>query len=325
MLLQETRLGHQIHPVRVGGAGLGQTREVGLRGRAVHFALEVLHHRIEVAVGFRHHALQLVLEVLLAVHHIDVIHQERETELVAVVDVRASAPAAFGRDDNHAVGAARTVNRRGRSVFQHLDVGDVVGVERREIGRLHHHAVHNIKRSVATVDRSCTADADRQIVAARLSRTAGDHHTGRLALQSVFERRRRLKFELLALHLRKGSRGLGAAYGVVTYAHDLIEPLGVLFESDFDRRARSDGYLLRTVTYIRYGENGVVRTSDSCNAIDIGRGARYGSLDHDTRTDYRPRLVNDNHRTRGGRLLLLRRHGQSRQQGEQNHTNRVKV
>ena len=30
MLLQETRLGHQIHPVRVGGAGLGQTREVGL-------------------------------------------------------------------------------------------------------------------------------------------------------------------------------------------------------------------------------------------------------------------------------------------------------
>jgi hypothetical protein len=76
----------------------------------------------------------------------------RKTELHAVVDLRAVGhAAALGRDDDHAVGRARTIYRGGGGVLEHLDrldvrVGEVVDI-------VHLETIDDVERRSVAVDR----------------------------------------------------------------------------------------------------------------------------------------------------------------------------
>ena len=63
------------------------------------------------------------------IEHVDFLGHFRETEIRGEGDVVLAVAALLGGDDDHAVGAARTVDGRRGGVFQHLDRLDVVGVD----------------------------------------------------------------------------------------------------------------------------------------------------------------------------------------------------
>ena len=71
-----------------------------------------------------------------------------------------SAFGGAGLDQNHAVGAAGTVDGRGGSVFQNLDRLNVRGVDLRQVaGIADGKSVHHDQRSVRTVERTVAANA----------------------------------------------------------------------------------------------------------------------------------------------------------------------
>ena len=59
----------------------------------------------------------------------------RNGVLGAEVELRLPLAAALGIDQHHAVGTPGTVNRRGRCILQHREVGDVVRLETGQVGR----------------------------------------------------------------------------------------------------------------------------------------------------------------------------------------------
>jgi hypothetical protein len=146
------------------------------------------------------------------------------------VEARCAGLALLGRDDDHAVGGARSVDGGGRGRLQHLDVLDIVGVEvrktvdhlilrrRRAAGRTgdrrqtagngrvgHDDAIHHVERITLAEDRRGAADLDLH-AAARYAAILEDGRADDLARQVAFDRLGRHGEQFLGRHRCNGRR-----------------------------------------------------------------------------------------------------------------------
>ena len=178
------------------------------------------------------------------------------------LDRRFAGLAALGGDEHHAVGCARTVERCGGGILDDGDVFDVGAAEGRhdvEAGSridrvdrsgLHRHAVDYVKRSVARIERTHTADIQRRR-GARLSGRRGKLHSGGVTLQKVFKRYGGNVFHLLAFYVRSRA-GIGRFLErTVTGDYDFFHHLRVRIHLHIDRFSGYGFYLHACVTDVR--------------------------------------------------------------------------
>ena len=161
-----------------------------------------------------------------------------------VADLDALLDAPLGRDQNHAVGAARPVNACGCRVFEHLDVLDVVGVQRRQRVAVHRaavaarevvlgdgDAVHHVQWIPACRDRAQATDAHNGC-AARHARTLGDLDTGCLPLQGGFKRRCLDCRDLFRVDGGDGASDFLLTLHAVAHDHGFVQHHSVLRQAD---------------------------------------------------------------------------------------------
>ena len=142
-----------------------------------------------------------------------------ERERIVHVELRRAFRTAFGRDQDHAVGAAHAVYRRRRSVLQHGELRDILRIDLRVVA---FDAVHQHQRSRVAAHRGDAAHIDFGVVAARTARRHGKRHAGHFAGQR--------RTQVGASHLLEvfgGGRGDGSHHALfflyaVTYDHDLL-------------------------------------------------------------------------------------------------------
>ena len=173
------------------------------------------------------------------------------TELVVVQDVRlirdlrtgdVSAIAEQGRltrrlpagsrlDQDHPVGTPGSIDRRRGGVLQDRERHDVVGIE--EVQRvatrgqsaadLERHAVHDVQRLVAGVDRGAAANADRNAAARLTAVGLGDLHARDLTLDQFFGGHHPAGVEHLFRHLGDHAGVRGPLQLAVPDGHQRIE------------------------------------------------------------------------------------------------------
>ena len=177
--------------------------------------------------------LLLVPDAFVGVHQIPVaVGDLRETELHAVVDLRPLGHApAFGRDDDHAVGRARTIYRGGGGVLEHRDALDVGRVDGVEVGTGDGDPVEDVERRGTRVDRVHAPDHHR-CRRARLTRIGKYRQAGNLSLDGLVERRRRGVLDLFGLDGRYRSGNGALLADTVSDDHHVVERLCLALEGD---------------------------------------------------------------------------------------------
>ena len=134
----------------------------------------------------------------------------------------------LGRDEHHAAGRTRTVDRRGAGVLDDLDGLDVVQVVVAVV--VAGHAVDDEQR-IQPVDRPDAADHDVR-TAARLAAGLRDHHAGHLALQSLGHGTGRNVLEIIRFHGSDGARQIRFRLRSVPHDDHVVQPFGLFFEDD---------------------------------------------------------------------------------------------
>ena len=282
---------------------------------------EVLHaaRKRQIVVGTEAHAVDLILPVgILCAQQRNLIGRsirvDRVAELVARHDrdrsdprrngvVRAEAHAKLvgalsplRGDQDHAVGGARSVDRRGRRILEHGDVLDVVGVDQAErVARagdasvVNRHTVDDDERIVARVERGAAADPDAAPRAGHAA-AVGDLHPGDLARHELLGRRDVPGQKIIGINRRHRSRQV-AGLGRAVADHDrLVEQEGLLFHLHVDdHRARA-----RCTHVLCPGSEADVAELDDVLAgvqrqrilsIEIRHGSVRGSRDDDVDPD----------------------------------------
>ena len=138
--------------------------------------------RIVRLVAFDH-----VVDIIVGGHHVDLFRYRLYAEGSRVGDDGASDLSFFCFDDDDAVGAARTVDRCCRGVFENGHRLDVFGVERCVRKVLDGESVDDVKGRIVLREGVRAADHDVEI-RARLSVGRGDVDACYTALQSLVER-----------------------------------------------------------------------------------------------------------------------------------------
>ena len=136
--------------------------------------------------------------------------------------------ALLGRDEHHAAGRTRTVDRRSAGVLDDLDGLDVVQVVVAVV--VAGHAVDDEQR-VQAVDRPDAADHDIR-TAARLAAGLRDHHAGHLTLQSLSHGTGRNVLEIIRFHGSDRTRQIRFRLRSVTHNDHVVQPFGLFFEDD---------------------------------------------------------------------------------------------
>ena len=174
--------------LQVGVFRLGGVRQQELAARGVEGIFQLIHLAVHAVVATIQHirvvepafVAQFAIDphLLLRVENVEIAIRGHQTrgELARVVEMSLPLAALFGGHHDHARHGARTVDRRGRTVLEHLEALDVVGVQARD-GRtderfgvtrcevvgadvrhiFHDHAVHHPKGLRSAVDRRGTA------------------------------------------------------------------------------------------------------------------------------------------------------------------------
>ena len=191
VILHESRAGHGVRVIESLQTVLGHITR---------------YHAVAVLIIFSPDLLvrascEFVIYIPLSIKHIKLFGNLLHAEIHIQIDIGLQRGAtALGRDDDDAVGAARTVNGGCRSVFQHVDRRDVVGIDRckriigvlstagrrgRHLSLIHVnlHAVDDIERRRAGIQRIGTADSNIH-AGSSLARLRRDTHAGHAPLQS---------------------------------------------------------------------------------------------------------------------------------------------
>ena len=223
---------------------------------------------------------------------------------------------AFGVDDDDAVGAAGSVDGRGRGVFQHVDRLDVGGVDRRGERSLGGESVDDVERGVALREGVVAADGDVGLGAQRTV-ARGDDHAGDTAVQSLVEVGDVGFHHGAQVGFGDRSREVAPRRGAVTDVDDLhgAQLSGLLVHLDVDGRAFADDLLDGRVAQIGEDQRLVLGDLDRVIAVDTGCRTRGRTLDHDIDTDQRS-VVGVNHTSDYG-VLCESLPGQQDRQGEQ--------
>ena len=174
-------------------------------------------------------------------------------ELTRITDTGMPVLSFLSVHHNHSVHGTRTVQCRGRSVFQYLEIVDVVGIQSshsgtdqrggitgREVvgGNLHHilqhDTVHNPERRLVTIDGRSTAHTDLR----RSTERTGHRlyaHTGRLTLQHLAHIAHTIHFRFLTGNTTGRTGKQLAIDFLITGHHNLIQFLFLITHHDFHR------------------------------------------------------------------------------------------
>ena len=156
-----------------------------------------------------------------------------------VVDLQAGAAphTRFSGDDYHSVGRFGAVYGRRGTILQHLNGGNVVGVEVVDVFQLL--SVYYVKGIRAGGERARTTYPN---VGTRTGAAVGrDLHPGQPALDRVERIHRSGLCDGLLVNGGDCPQHIPPALGTVTDDHDLIELCGVIHQHDVDGALGSDG------------------------------------------------------------------------------------
>ena len=223
---------------------------------------------------------------LIGVEHVDRLRDVRDAELAVVAYDGAFSLTALGGDEDDAARAARTVDRRGRSVLEHFEALDVAAFEVREGAGVARDAVDDVERVVARGRRLDAADADRD-VAVGLSAQLEDLHARHLGRHGVAEVGRRHAGEILGLDGRDGRRHVAFVLDAVTYDHHVVHGDRLAFQRDVGLGLSvGERHLDPVVTDEREDEHGIgLPDVDRVFASGVGRRAGRGTLEDDGGAD----------------------------------------
>ncbi len=200
-------------------------------------------------------------------------------------NIRLAGLAALGGDDDDTVGTTRTVDGRGRSVFQNvhrLDVGGVE-IERRTI----FHAVDQDERVVACEERTGPAQVDVEL-AARLTRGLREVHARHFGLHGLHGVGGSHVFQVARLD--GGNRACEVAlllHGIAD-DHQFVKVLVVFFHRDVEARLSGHAYFLFAVAHIAHFQCGIVgHVGDGEVAVKVGHAADGSAVHDDAHSDHR--------------------------------------
>ena len=136
----------------------------------------------------------------------------------------------LGRDEDDAIGSARSVDGGGGRILEDCHVLDVVRIDQRQEvaaatdarAHLHGHAVEHDERVVAGIERSSAADADGAS-GRRRAAAADDLHAAHLAVDELFGRIDHALVEVLAAHVAHRAREVALALHAIADDDHLAE------------------------------------------------------------------------------------------------------
>ena len=336
MVLDDVVVEQQVEPVgvaelcllQVGVHGSIGVRQAELPLRLIILGDEVVHAAVETraaAVGQRRelqpalgghflvdtHLLLRVTDVVLGIAGLQAVG-----ELTRIVDCAMTHTAFLRCDDNHTRHGARTVNRRGRTVLQHLERLDVVGVQtgngirnqclgvtRREVvsihvhGTLQNHTIDHPQRARRTINRRGTTHANFR---SRTERSRHVLHTH--ASYSAFQRAAHVghtrKLGLVGIHLGRGTREHSLIHLLHTCHHDFVNRFRV--------GDHLDGHVLSTfgcychiANRAHFNRWGLLACCKREVTVNVGHSeGRFLPLQLNHRTNNRFVIVLGNNRTR---------------------------
>ncbi len=161
-----------------------------------------------------------------------------------VLDSRSASPP-FRGDQHHAVGRVCPVDRRGRGVLEHRDAPDVIGIQKVERvaasgepaarAGAERHAVEDVQRLAAGVDRRLPADADREAAPGLV--VVDDLHARDLVRDELLRAGDSAGIEIRRVDLRLGAGDVAGQLLPVAGDHDFrqADSLGGQSEIDDDR------------------------------------------------------------------------------------------
>ena len=192
------------------------------------------------------------------------------TEIGVEIDAHLSGRAPLGGDDDHAIGSGRTVDGRGRSVFQHIHALNVVGIHFVVVARK---SVNDEQRGVIAIDGAGTAE-EHFHAATQLTARLGDVEAGHLALQRLHHIVGGRDGDIFRLHGGYGSRQVFLLYRAVAYHNHLVESQGIGLKGGI---GVAHGNFARLVAGV--GEFELVLSPGHLNcvvAINVGNGTDGG-------------------------------------------------
>ena len=250
---------------------------------------------------------------------VELVAEDAYAHLGREPDVVLDPLARFGRHHDDAVGAARTVDRRGRGVLQHLDRLDDRRIDARQVaGVAHGHSVDDDQRRIRPVDRTDAAHTHRHAALRAVVRIVDHRKTRHAALQQLVDRAGRNLRDIRGPDRRDAAREVALAHRAVADHHHFVDQLGILFEPDVDGRAPRHRNLLRLVAEERDDERLVGRSRDPEGTGGIGGRTPQRALHYDRRTCDGSSVGTARHDS-PDRRALRRQIGRAPQQGYQQH------
>ena len=185
-----------------------------------------------------------VVEILVCRHHIEFAGGAFRVVITRVVDMCASLFRIFRFDDDDAVAAPRAVDRRGRCVFQYVERGDILCVDRLQVVHRAVNPVDDDKGRASGADRPYAAELYFGSRIGIRTRRIADRQAGDFAADQVDGAGRNATVEIGSVDPGDGTRKFFLADGAVTDGYDLFDCNCALFHPDVQRRA-CDGGLCR--------------------------------------------------------------------------------
>ena len=175
------------------------------------------------AVGF-----PLIFGELRSAHHVD-FAQGARCAIVAIVAHHGFAGfAALGGHQHYAVGTARPVNARGRSIFQHFQRGDILRVDVVD-ATCNRDTIDHVQRVVGGIDGPAAANAHRH-AATRLAACLNNVDPGCSALQRLPGIGHRKLRYFLGGDRRNGPGGLAFLLGTVAHHHHVAKGTHIVLQ-----------------------------------------------------------------------------------------------
>ena len=209
------------------------------------------------------------------IEHLGILHAHHRRKLH---DRSLVLLALLGRDEQYAVGGARSVDGGRTGILQHRNRLDIRGVELVEAGVVGNQSVDDDQRFVV-VHRTDTADVDVELVVGGVIAALLDHKARGGTLQGLREVGHRAFGDRLRLDLIHGAHGPAAGRRTVTDHDHLVDQLRILLERDVDHRTVGHRQFLRGVTDERETEFRIRGAGKFILTVQVGRSARGGALD----------------------------------------------
>jgi len=230
---------------------------------------------------------ELQLHEFVGIHQVHAVGGVLQAERALVAHLRTPGMAAARGDHDYAVRTPGSVDRRGRSVLQHVDRHDVRGIQRRGVETFERKSIDHVERRTVLRQGVLAADDD-------VDRRAGfafarsDLHAGDTSCKRLVERTYGGFLHLFGVDRGDRSGQIDATHIAVAHDDHLVDLAGILGERHVEHGALADAQLLRDVS--QHGEDQfgvIVFDPDRVFAFGVRRRAALRSLFEDRNADQR--------------------------------------